>query len=191
LDRAELLWILSDTDHAAARLSEKAFCRRLDPKGFWRINKAQDPELRHTVLSLVAFDDLKRVISKAESRDAGIHAFCSQNDGDGWMLPETLCLADLGLTRTVDVGMYDERTRTPQPVRSRLGERFLPWQLEQTPEESWAECERHARAILGEDAFLKLMANVSRAPVVPSVDAMLAPSTEKRRPDLGPLFQNR
>jgi hypothetical protein len=29
-----------------------------------------------------------------------------------------------------------------------MGERFLDWQLAQTPEESWAECERHAKAIL-------------------------------------------
>lgn len=57
------------------------------------------------------------------------------------MLPETLRLADLGLG-------HDDRAREPQPVASRLGERFLPWQLAQSVEESWAECERHA-AILG------------------------------------------
>jgi hypothetical protein len=148
LDRDDFAWILRDCDHPAARLSDKAFCRTLDPKGFWRVDKTQDPELRHTVLSLAAFDDLQRAIAAAGSRDAGIQAFCDQHDGDGWMLPETLGLADLGLTRSVDVGTYDDRARTPQPVRARVGERFLDWQLAQTPEESWAECERHARAIL-------------------------------------------
>lgn len=148
LDRSDFAWILRDCDHPAARLSDKAFCRTLDPKGFWRVDKTQDPELRHTVLSLAAFDDLQRVIAAAGSRDAGIQAFCDQNDGDGWMLPETLCLSDLGLTRSVDVGVYDDRAGTPQPVRERVGERFLDWQFAQTPEESWAECERHARAIL-------------------------------------------
>ena len=148
LDRDDFAWILRDCDHPAARVSDKAFCRTLDPKGFWRVDKAQDPELRHTVLSLAAFDDLQRAITAAGSRDAGIQAFCDQHDGDGWMLPETLCLADLGLTRSVDVGTYDDRARTPQPVRVRMGERFLDWQLAQTPEESWAECERHAKAIL-------------------------------------------
>ena len=64
------------------------------------------------------------------------------------MLPDTLCLTDLGLTRTVDFGAYDQRARTPQPVRARMGERFLDWQLAQTPEESWVECEQHAKAIL-------------------------------------------
>jgi hypothetical protein len=148
LDRDGFAWILKDCDHPKARLSEKVFCRRLDPKGFWRVDKTEDPELRHTVLSLAAFDGLQSAIGAAGNRDTGIQAFCDQNEGDGWMLPETLCLADLGLTRTVDVGEYDERARIPQPVRSRMGERFLDWQLAQTPEESWAECERHAKAIL-------------------------------------------
>jgi hypothetical protein len=53
-----------------------------------------------------------------------------------------------GLTRSVDVGVYDPRARSPQPVAGAMGERFLDWQLAQTPEESWAECERHAKAIL-------------------------------------------
>lgn len=148
LDRDGFTWILKDCDHPTTRLADKTFCRRLDPKGFWRVDKTEDPELRHTVLSLAAFDDLAEAIAAAGDRDAGIRSFCDQNDGDGWMLPETLCLADLGLTRTVDVGEYDDFARTPRPVRSRLGERFLDWQLAQTPEESWAECERHAKAIL-------------------------------------------
>lgn len=159
LDRDAFAWILKDCDHPKTRLADKAFCRRLDPKGFWRVDKTQDPELRHTVLSLAAFDHLQAAITAAGDRDAGIVVFCDQNEGDGWMLPETLCLADLGLTRTVDAGEYDERARTPHPVRSRLGERFLDWQLAQTQEESWAECERHARAILGDQEFERSLAS--------------------------------
>ncbi len=176
LDRDDFVWILRDCDHPAARLSDKAFCRTLDPKGFWRVDKAQYPQLRHTVLSLAAFDDLERTIAATGSRDAGIQAFCDQHDGDGWMLPEALCLADLGLTRSVDVGTYDDRALTPQPVRARMGERFLDWQLAQTPEESWAECERHARAIL----------EGAPAPA-PTPKLVPAPSS----PDLGPLFRSR
>ena len=149
LDRDDFAWILKDCDHSAACLADRAFCRNLDPKGFWRVDKTADPELRHTVLSFAAFDDLSAAVAAAgDDRGAGIQAFCDQHDGDGWMLPETLCLADLGLTRTVDVGDYDERARTPQPVRSRMGPRFLDWQLAQSVEESWAECERHAKVIL-------------------------------------------
>lgn len=148
LSHHDFAWVLKDCDHPKGRLANKAFCRRLDPKGFWRVDKTLEPELRHSVLSLSAFDDLQAAIVAAGDRDLGIQAFCDQNEGDGWMLPETLCLAELNLTRTVDIGEYDERARTSQPVRSRLGERFLDWQLAQTPEESWAECERHAKAIL-------------------------------------------
>src|SRR5690606_7932091 len=114
LDRDDFAWILKDCDHPKARLADKAFCRRLDPKGFWRVDKDNDPELRHTVLALAAFDDLAAAIVSAGNRDAGIQTFCDEHDGDGWMLPETLCLVDLGLIRTADTGAYDERASTPQ-----------------------------------------------------------------------------
>lgn len=134
-------------DYPLAWLGQKGFARAFDPKGFWRVDKDLDPELRHTVLTVVAFDVLEKLIEQhGGDRDAGIAAFCALNDGEGWMLPETLRLADYGLG-------HDERAKEHQPVASRLGPRFLDWQLAQTPEESWAECERHARAILGDEEF--------------------------------------
>lgn len=120
--------ILQDCDYPASLVCDSKFARTLNPKGFWRVDKEKDPELRHTVLSLIAFHKLKEI---------GLEAFLNLNDGEGWMLPETLRLADYRLGR-------DERANQPQPVASRLGERFLPWQLEGTPEESWKECELHA-----------------------------------------------
>ena len=69
------------------------------------------------------------------------------------MLPETLRLADYGLG-------HDARAEAFQPVRERFGPRLLPWQLEQSVEQSWAECERHARNILGEDGFARLEAEL-------------------------------
>lgn len=123
--------LLSGCDHPSAAVRTDDFARTLDPKGFWRVDKEKDPELRHTVLSQVAFQDLQRM---------GLDSFLEQNDGEGWMLPETLCLADYGLG-------HDSRARAPQPVAGRLGPRFLPWQLEGTVEESWEECRRHAELI--------------------------------------------
>jgi hypothetical protein len=109
-----------------------------NPRGFWRVDRSEDPELRHTVLTLVAFQDLEtKVRAAGGDREKGIGAFLSQNDGEGWMLPDTLRLADYGLG-------HDERAIVPQPVASRLGPRFYDWQLAQTPEESWRECELHA-----------------------------------------------
>jgi len=39
---------------------------------------------------------------------------------------------------------HDDRARESEPVAARLRERFYPWQLEGTVEESWEECRRHA-----------------------------------------------
>lgn len=127
--------ILSDCDRPSSYYSDSY--KNLDPKGFWRVDKEKDPELRHTVLSLVAFQELKKI---------GLDAFLNLNDGEGWMLPQTLRLADYGLG-------HDDRAKELQAVAPRLGERYLPWQLAKTPEQSWAECERHAenlRQLLGE-----------------------------------------
>lgn len=150
----DLAWILRDCDHPSEKTGDSTFTRALDPKGFWRVDKQNDPELRHTVLCLVAFRDLKEAIaSHGNEREAGIEAFCNQHEGDGWMLPEMVRVADYGLG-------HDDRAKKPQPVRQPMGERFLPWQLEQSAEESWAECERHARNILGEEGFKRLMAEL-------------------------------
>jgi len=127
---------------------------KLDPKGFWRNDSNKDPELRHTVLTQVAFHDLQSKIDEnSGDREAGIKAFLDQNDGEGWMLPETLRLADYGLG-------HDDRAKEHQPVASRLGPRFYDWQLEQDPEESWRECELHARNLLGEEGFRALLADI-------------------------------
>ena len=161
----DLGWMLRDCDHPLDVLAQKAFRRKLDPKGFWRIDKDKDPELRHTVLTLVAFHDLqKRIDEQGGDRDKGIAAFLAQNNGEGWILPETLRLADYGLG-------HDDRAQHPQPVASRLGPRFHDWQLAQTPEESWAECERHAKAILGEDGFKALQQPAEKSSVVASAAA--------------------
>ena len=118
-----------------------------DPKGFWRVDKDKAPELRHTVLALIAFQDLRaKIDAGGGDRESGIEAFLTQNDGEGWMLPETLRLADY------DLG-HDERAREPQPVASRLGPRFYDWQLVQSADESWRECHLHARNLLGEHGY--------------------------------------
>ena len=85
LEIADFAWILKKCDYPTAQVADKTFARTLDPKGFWRVDKEKDPELRHTVLSLVAFHELKKI---------GLDAFLNLHDGEGWMLPQTLRLAD-------------------------------------------------------------------------------------------------
>jgi len=140
--------VLDDCDLPSSAVSAQT--SGLRPTGFWRVDKDKDPELRHTVLTLVAFHDLEEKIRACGGdREAGIEAFLGQNDGEGWMLPETLRLADYGLGR-------DERARHPQPVASRLGPRFYDWQLAQSAEESWRECHLHARNLLGKGGYREL-----------------------------------
>ena len=138
---SEFSYILQDVDLSNARLGERNSA--LDVRGFWRVDREREPELRHTVLTLVAFDDLQaKIDATGGDRESGIEAFLTQNDGEGWMLPETLRLADYGLG-------HDERAREHQPVASRLGPRFYDWQLVQSADESWRECHLHARNLLG------------------------------------------
>jgi hypothetical protein len=148
LDSREIAWLLKDCDHTSIGKLD------VNPIGLWRVDKDKAPELRHTVLTLVAFHDLEAYVRTCGGdRDAGIEAFLSQNYGEGWMLPETLRLADYGLG-------HDERALHPQPVASRLGPRFYDWQLAQAAEESWRECHLHARNLLGEGGYRQLLAEI-------------------------------
>jgi hypothetical protein len=131
LNTDHFAWIMRDCDHPHEVINSKDFMRTLDPKGFWRVDKSQPPELRSTVLAQIAFHDLQRI---------GLEAFMAQNNGEGWMLPETLRLSDYGLG-------HDDRARQLQPVASQFGDRFLPWQLNEDVEQSWKECHRHAESI--------------------------------------------
>ena len=125
-----------------------------NPNGFWRIDKEKEPELRHTILTLVAFRDLEEKIRACGGdREKGIEAFLNQNDGEGWLIPETLRLTDYGLG-------HDERAKYPQPVAGRLGPRFYDLQLTQSPEESWRECHLHARNLLGETGYKQLLGDI-------------------------------
>ena len=123
--------ILAGCDHPISSLSSKPFTRKLDTKGFWRQEKHLDPEIRTAVLTQVAFEELQ---------ETGADLFLAQNGGQGWMLPDKLRLSDYGLG-------HDDRAKEYQPVASALGPRFYPWQLEQSVEESWEECERHAEIL--------------------------------------------
>jgi hypothetical protein len=147
--------MIKDCDHSLEAMQNSKFASTLYVKGFWRVDKDKLPEHRHTVLTLVAFDDLQEKIAACGGDvDKGIEAFCAQNDGEGWMLPETLRLADYGLG-------HDDRAKEHQPVRECFGPRFYDWQLAQSPEESWRECHLHARNLLGKGGYEALLAELA------------------------------
>jgi hypothetical protein len=138
----ELRWILRDCDYPVLKSMDRKFTRELFGKGFWRIDKDRDPELRHTVLTIVAFDALNaKVRESGGSRDAGVLSFLAQNEGEGWTLPETLRLADYGLGR-------DERSQRPQAVAMVLGPRFYDWQLVGDHRSESAEVAMHAHHVV-------------------------------------------
>ena len=121
------------------------------------MDKDKDPELRHTVLTLIAFHDLQAHIASAGDQHVGIEAFLTQNAGDGWQLPETLRLADY------DLG-HDDRTQAPQPVATQLGPRFYDWHLAQPTDEAQHESRLHARNLLGELDYARLMRQIEGQP---------------------------
>lgn len=131
-------------------LSDYAYLLKIDssdPKGFWRVDQDKPIELRQTTLALAAFRDLKHL---------GLECFLDIPDpgglpGCGWQIPDSLNIA-------IRDGIieFDAKGGTTLPVRERLGPRFVPWQVDRTPEESWAECELHARNIIGEKRFKQL-----------------------------------
>ena len=138
----ELRWILRDCDYPVFKSTDRKFTRELFGKGFWRIDKDRDPELRHTVLTIVAFDALNAKIRESGgSRDAGVLSFLAQNDNEGWTLPETLRLADYGLG-------HDERSQHPQAVAVALGPRFYEWQLMGDHRSEIAEVATHAHHVV-------------------------------------------
>jgi hypothetical protein len=158
LDTEKLAWILRDCDRPAAQMRDRVFTGKLDPKGFWRVDKEREPELRHTVLAQVAFADLQK---------QGLDVFLTGTNGGGWQLPETLRLADYALG-------HDDRAREHQPVASRLGPPFLHWQLEKDPATSWAECEAHA-ALLDQLWRHARSLNNDSDVQIPTVDPSAAP----------------
>ncbi len=193
-DRDDLKWILKDCDHPRAKVTNKVFARRLDPKGFWRVDKHEPPERRHTVLTNAAFADLAAVIAAVTSaggtRDDAIAAFCGQatspsprvngligsiDASEGWMLPENFRLADLGLG-------HDDRAEQPQPVAVTLGPRFYDWQLSQDAAESWRECALHARNLLGAEGFEKLQAELEARNAAPLSQATRSVTTPAGKP---------
>lgn len=133
LDLNDFQWITRDCDIPAMNIGDAEVRRRLNPKGLWRVDKELDPELRHTVLATIAFHDLCAL---------GLDNFLMQNHGDGWMIPETLCLADYSLGR-------DARARANQPVASRLGKRFLDSHVAEDIDRSWEECAARANWLEG------------------------------------------
>jgi hypothetical protein len=172
LDVEDVKLIFVDSDRPLEVVQKKNFIRRTSyPKGFWRIDRDKVPELRRSLLTIAAFNDVAKRLANGVPREQALLNLLTQNDGEGWQLPETLRLADYGLG-------HDERAKEHQPVRECFGPRLYDWQLAQTPEESWAECHLHARNLLGQAAYEKLVAGDSGLVIGEEPADYQAPATE-------------
>ena len=141
LEADDIRSVLSSCEHATANG---------EAPGFWRVDKEKPPELRRTILAVVAFEALDSAISAAGGdRPTGIQSFFAQNYGEGWMLPESIRLDDYGF----DYGGY---VRGAASVARLLGPRFCDWQLTQSVDESWRECRLHTRNLLGTEGYAAL-----------------------------------
>ncbi|MDE0191069.1 MAG: hypothetical protein OXQ90_06900 [Gammaproteobacteria bacterium] len=157
-------------------------CELEEPQGqpteFWRVDKDKVPELRHTILTQIAFRDLEKRINRAGDWQTGVREFLDQNNGDGWLLPETARLSDYGLGD-------DDRAEQPQLVATRLGVRYLDWQLAQAAEEAVRECHLHARNLLGGDGYVRLIAGLIEDRALDGRDASALINAPQTRQVLG------
>ena len=178
LDSADIRSLLADCDHPVSTTGSRK-TSELRGKGFWRVDKDQPPELRHTVLAQIAFTDLQAHIEAAAGdREAGLQSFMAQNHGEGWLLPETLRLADY------DLG-HDDRARQHQPVATELGPRFYDWQLAQPAEEAQREIHLHARHLLGDHAYRRLLADLDCSRAEDRPDTIALPDSQVAEPRHG------
>jgi len=76
LTAGETRTVLHGCDWPLTALRDRISTGNLNPRGFWRVDKDKDPELRHTILTLIAFHDLEEKIRAAGGdRAKGIEAF--------------------------------------------------------------------------------------------------------------------
>ena len=119
-----------------------------NPKGFWRVDQGLPPELRKSVLSIIAYLDLQNAQRSADDAGEQLAAFVGDRPSGAWVLPEQVLLSDYGFG---NMG-----SEVPRIVASALGYRFFDWQLAQSVAESWTECRLHARNLHGEAGSGKL-----------------------------------
>jgi hypothetical protein len=165
----EYRWVLRGCDLPASDSRRK----ELPATGFWRVDQALDPQLRHSVLAQICLSDLQATMRQASDKESALLAFCGDN---GWHFPRSVRLADYGLGD----GPASEELRT---VVDHLGPRLHDWQFGQDAAESWKECQMHTRNLLGMDGFLEHQTRALRYTSEPQGSSPASDGKQTTRPD--------
>jgi hypothetical protein len=110
----DVRWVLRDCDHPVSSLQIRSFTQQLGSKLFWRVDRVAHPECRQTVLSLVAYHDLLKRLTRGGAPEEVVREF-ALSPSERWQLPERLTLSDYGLG-------HDDRAMAPQLVRGQITE---------------------------------------------------------------------
>jgi hypothetical protein len=119
-------------------------------RGLWAITEHERLRLRCILDALIAelygleYDDFAWILRDDPNNPKG---FWRVDKGKPRELRQTT-LALAAFQRLKEVGLEafsQEDWQLPLEIGAQLGPRFTPWQAEGTLEESWAECEEHAR----------------------------------------------
>lgn len=132
LNESDLAYILSDCDHPADKLSQKAFARGLDPRGFWRVDKELSPEDRHTVRTLRAFKAIKEGSYAQIATESFDRAEAAERNGQDDKKERELVLAHRALIARIrgfgreEVVLESQKPTTARPERAdKQGQGFL------------------------------------------------------------------
>src|SRR5690606_31160821 len=93
----DLKWLLRGCDHPSEYYTKPEFRSSADVKGFWRVDRQVHPELRQTVLTVVARADLETLINNSDGGiEEGISKLIGQKGKYSWSLPALLRHTDYG-----------------------------------------------------------------------------------------------
>lgn len=124
----------------------------------WGITEHERLRLRCILDSLVTYSyglnskDLSYILSQDENNALGFWRVDKDKPLEVRQTTLTLKAFEDLMTRGIENFITNE-WQLPDYAAEYYGEQYLPWQLEKSAEESWKECEEHARAFLGEEMY--------------------------------------
>jgi hypothetical protein len=182
LSEDDLKVVFKDCDHPKEVYEDRDFRSSLYVKGFWRVDRTRDVQLRHTILTQIAYHDLKRKLGPQDQLSDGVVAAVEESKFlNEWKLPERVRLQDYGIGR-------DSSCNENLEVASILGPQFDDWQLGQSEDESIRECRLHCRNLLGPDWEQSISMGVGQVgPARPDSDEIPVRS-ERETDQQGSLF---